>query len=188
MTHTTPHPPPPPPFPPALAFHPALALFILSPKYPSSLDANIFHTIAQNLLHPQPCSGVSPFPSSQQDCQTSASTTLAPTPSHLPHNSYQLTTCSCLFLLPLQSSSPGLAGSRWNSSCHTPYISLLYFRLFISKHMCLPISLPQNFRNSFFLQPLLFFVEFQTSSSQHPPNPRGHLYVWAFSFCFLQKW
>lgn len=83
--------------------------------------------------------------------------TLALTPSCFPHNSYQLTTCSCLFLLPLQSSSPGLVGSRLNSSCHILYISLLYFRLFISKHMCLPISLPQNFRNSFLTAPSIFY-------------------------------
>lgn len=50
--------------------------------------------------------------SSQQYCQTNGSTAMALTPSHFFHDIYQITTCSCLQLLPVQSTSPRLVASR----------------------------------------------------------------------------
>ena len=152
-----------PPFRPASAIHPSLTLFIWLPKYPSLSDLHVFHTISQKLLHPHPCHGTYPFPSSQQDYKTNASTILAPTPSHFPHSSYQLTTCSCLFILPLEYSSPGLVGSRWNSSY---LLSLPFIWGFLSPSTCArPCPSPKTSETLFFLQPLLLFVKFQTSSS-----------------------
>lgn len=88
------------------------------------------------------------------------STTRAPTPSCFPHNSYQLTTCSCLSLLPLQSSSPGLVGDFRNS---------------------------QNFRNSFLTVPSIFCQISSKLLLGSPPPPEAICMVEPSPFAFSRS-
>lgn len=88
------------------------------------------------------------------------STTRAPTPSCFPHNSYQLTTCSCLSLLPLQSSSPGLVGDFRNS---------------------------QNFRNSFLTVPSIFCQISSKLLLGSPPPPEAICMVEPSPFAFFRS-
>ena len=105
--------------------------FICSPKHFSQLVLNIFSTTAHLYSYHHttlfPSEGLFLLSSAQQYFQTNISNILAPNPSQFIHESYHLTTCSCLLHLSLESSSPHFMTRGWNFSCNIPHISL-YFR------------------------------------------------------------